>query len=66
MKIKLKPFQTPNFVIEDTPPKSRQEGFTLSPGRPLREVDHQTLSDMCDAFRAEVFRKAVKEDPQGL
>lgn len=66
MKIKLKPFQTPNFVIEDTSPSKRQEGLKEPKSWPLSEVDHQTLSDMCDAFRDEVFRKAGKEDPQGL
>lgn len=63
MNIELQPFQTPNFVIGIMAPKPRQEGFVQPPTWPLAEVDAETLAKMCDAFRAEVFRKAGKADP---
>lgn len=66
MQIKLKPFQTPNFAIQEVPPTTRQEGFTAAPSWPLSDVDAPTLAQMCDEFRAEVFRKAGKDDPSPL
>lgn len=65
MKIKILPWQTPNFLIGEMPPRSRQEGFNpdAAPKWALSEVDTETLAAQCDAFRAEVFRKAGKTDP---
>ena len=60
---KLKPWIVPNFVNQEVPPGKRQDGIHALPAIPLSEVDAQTLADMCDAFRAEVFRKAGKADP---
>lgn len=63
MIVKLKPFLTPNFVIPEAKPGARQEGWNPPTSIPLADVDAQELSDMCDQFRADVFRKAGKEDP---
>lgn len=63
MKIELKPFNIPNFVIPILPAGRRQDGFTPIEGIPLSAVDAEELSDMCDAFRAEVFKKAGLKDP---
>lgn len=64
INLKLRPFTTPSFVIAETPPKERQEGFNPdgAPKFHLKELDAQALSDLCDAFRAEVFQKAEKTD----
>lgn len=64
MNIKLKPFGTPSFAILIMPAGKRQDGFTPTDGIPLREIDAEELSDMCDAFRAEIFKKAGKPDPE--
>jgi hypothetical protein len=56
--VKLKPFGAPNFVIADVPDESDRMSF------PLKDVDADTLSAMCDAFRESVFRKAEKQDPR--
>lgn len=61
MKIKLKPFSTPNFVIMVTNPTTRQEGFKDAPSFALSEVDKETLEEMCAEFRKEVMRKAGYE-----
>jgi len=63
LKIKLKPWTTPNFVVANLPPVRRQDGFNESQGFPLQDVEAETLSELCDVFRAEIFRKAGKEDP---
>lgn len=64
LNIELQPFTVPNFVAQKAPVGLRQEGFKSVHSYPLRDVDAQTLSDMCDAFRREVFVKALKLDPK--
>jgi hypothetical protein len=57
--VKLKPFLVPNYVIADEGfPDEESESF------PLKDVDPMVLSAMCDGFREEVFRKALKQDPR--
>lgn len=63
MKIELKPWLTPNYVIAKTSPRPRQDGFQESPKWHLYEVDAEDLARQCDEFRREVFRKAGKTDP---
>lgn len=62
MKITLKPFIVPDFVIQETPIFKRQEGFVEPIKYSLKEVDTNTLSEMCQKFRAKVFQKAEKQD----
>lgn len=50
--------------MQEMPPGSRSEGFKESPSYPLKDVPAEDLAEMCDAFRAEVFRKAGKADPK--
>jgi len=57
-QVKLKPMVVPNFVHSQ--PKTRECGRTF----PLREVDSDSLSILCDIFREEVFKKAMKKDPR--
>lgn len=65
LTLKLKPFSVPNFVIAEAPTKPRQEGFVAGENSyPLSEVEESELSDMCDIFRLEVFKKAGKKDPK--
>lgn len=65
MKLELQPFSTPNFALAKVRSGLRQEGIIEGPKWPLSEVDADTLSELCDEFRAEVFRKAGKADPRG-
>ncbi len=63
IQIKLVPFTTPNFVLVQMPPRPREHGITEAPKFALAELDHDTLSKLCDEFRADVFQKAGKTDP---
>lgn len=63
IKVELRPFSVPNFVIQVMAPGKRQDGFKEAPSYALSELDADTLSEMCDEFRAEIFKKAGKEDP---
>ncbi len=63
MKIELRPFTVPNYVIQVTGATRRQDGFREAPSYPLSEVDADTLARMCSDFRAAVFAKAGKADP---
>jgi hypothetical protein len=63
VKIELRQFTVPNYVIQVVPARPRQEGFKEAPAYPLSEVDAGTLANMCSDFRAAVFAKAGKPDP---
>lgn len=63
MPLKLKPFNTPNFVLVDMPARPKQEGVTSLPSFPLHELSVESLDQLCRQFRAEVFTKAGKKDP---
>jgi hypothetical protein len=61
MKLKLKPFSTPNYVIAEKP--GRKEDFQTAPVFPLREIEADELAEMCDEYRKNIFKKAGKKDP---
>jgi len=61
--IKLHNFTTPNFVRKEARVGKRQDGIKFDEGIPLRDLEENTLSELCDAFRKEVFKKAGKLDP---
>ena len=68
--VKLQPWPTPSFVVGE-PSQSVPSGpvprglgtIGAAPTWPLCELDASTLAELCDTFRAEVFRKAGKADP---
>ena len=68
MKIEIQPWQTPNFVLGVIPAKERQDWFNpeAAPKWALKEVDVETLSMLCDAFRSDIFYKAGKNDPRNI
>jgi hypothetical protein len=45
----LRPFTVPNFVIQVTPARAREEGFGEAPKYALAELDAWTLAELCDA-----------------
>ena len=63
IEIELQPFQVPNFVLAVPGTRSREDGFTEAAKFALSELSALTLEDLCDQFRAEVFKKAGKRDP---
>ena len=60
IKLKLKPFMTPNFVIiQDERIAKREDGFNSdNKSLALKDVPRETLIEMCDQFKEEVLRKA--------
>lgn len=64
IEVELNPFRTPNFVTHKMPPGKRQDGFKEPRSYALSTLAPYTLSEMCDEFRAEIFRKAEKVDPR--
>lgn len=65
--VRLKPFTVPNYVSasseRESSPADRVMGHSDAPKFHLCDLDAQTLSDLCDEFRASVFAKAAKADP---
>lgn len=62
IKLKLKPFMVPYFVIAELPPEKRQDGYKEPPSFPLSALDPDTLGAMCDEFRRRIFAAAGKAD----
>lgn len=63
MSVELRPFLVPQFVTWPSPMRPRQDGITPPISIPLRDLDADTLSALCDEFRAGVFKMAGKDDP---
>lgn len=61
--VKLKPWTVPNFASVEMPVKPREEGLQNGVSFALNELPAEALAQLCDEFRAEVFRKAGKPDP---
>lgn len=67
LDIPLQPFLAPNFVLQDKNQKISNEGeLTTNTSFPLSVVSAEKLSEMCDDFRAKIFKKAGKKDPKAL
>lgn len=64
IKIKLKPINTPNFVLSEPRPGKREDGPLEPPKFALSEIDEETLHLLCEQFRKDVFKKAGKTDPR--
>lgn len=65
MNFPCKPFTVPNFVLLDKVEKKPKRNTVVAlPAMPLSEVDPKELSQMCDAFRAEVFKRSGHTDPR--
>lgn len=64
MRVKLRNFTTPNFAVMEMPPGQRGDGFVQAPSFRLSLLEPEELADLCDRFRAEVFKKAGKSDPR--
>ena len=63
LKLKLKPFTVPNFVIGEGQVASRQEGWAQNPPYPLSYLDSETLLELCNEFKRAVFKKAGLPEP---
>ncbi len=66
MTIELQPFITPNYVIAVSKEGLKQNGVVENPKWHINELDEETLSEMCDQFRHDIFTKACKVDPRKL
>lgn len=65
LRSKLKPLRAPNFVLidgEDTT-YNPLSWPTEQPKYALSQLDEETLDALCVQFRADIFKKAGKEDP---
>lgn len=66
--LRVRPFSLPNFVTIEVPssePTSRSDpppAATMA----IPDLDAETLSILCDEFRAAIFAKAKKQDPEAI
>ena len=57
IKIKVKPFAVPNFVLVESDGPEPPQTFALS------QMSANALEKLCDQFKCEVFKKAKKSPP---
>lgn len=63
LDIELEPFRVPNYVMVKQKAGLRQDGARLdSPKYHVKDLDIDTLSQLCDEFREAIFAKAEKLD----
>lgn len=60
VNLKLRPFGTPNYAIAEMPPLGDNPPISFH----LSELSPGVLSNMCDEWRREVFKKAGRKDPR--
>lgn len=59
-EIELEPFRTPNYVLTKAKVGRRQDGFENVPKFHISELSDETLNELCDQFRKEIFEKKAK------
>ena len=67
-KITLIPFAVPERVRIQRPPGRREDGFPVGSEGTfiLSELDEHALSELCDQFRRDCFKKAGKTEPRAV
>lgn len=71
MEVQFKNWVTPNFAIVKLPGRDGEGGLAAfhaggpdgQTAFPVDVLDPEDLADLCDRFRADVFKKAGKTDP---
>lgn len=63
IEVELQPFTVPNFVLTVQDPRPKQDGMQETPKYALSELDAQTLENLCNEFRGNVFTRAGKQQP---
>lgn len=64
VELEVHQFVVPNHAVIVRPPVTRQEGLSFHNNTiELSALTPEVLSQMCDEFRAAIFKKAGKADP---
>jgi hypothetical protein len=61
--VKFRRWQAPNYAIQDVPPRPRQEGFSEAPKMHVKELPHQVLDALAEAWLADLYEKAGQRNP---
>ncbi len=64
INVEIDPFSVPSYVVAKGAPGKREDGFKTAPAIPLADLSPETLDQLCNDFRREVFNKAMRQDPQ--
>jgi hypothetical protein len=64
VNVELAPFSVPEVAFVQSSARLKHAGLASAVGFSLSELDAETLSSLCDEWRASVFGIAGKADPQ--
>lgn len=65
IKLKLKTPSTPNYIIIESPPGFRQDGYQESPKISIGELSNETLEEIAREWKVELLAKAQRIRSQG-
>lgn len=60
MNVEINDFKVPDFITLKHNVKPREQGFQQMTSIPLSDLDAETLSELCQKFKENVFLKANK------
>ena len=63
-EIQLQPIRVPNYILSLPKVGKREDGFKEPPKFHPSELSAETLSELCDQFRHDLFAKAEMVDPK--
>jgi hypothetical protein len=61
--VKFKRWQAPNFAIQDTPPRPRQEGFYEAPKEHVNKLPFQVIDALAEAWLNDLYAKTEYGNP---
>ena len=60
IKVEINDFKVPNFVTLKHKERPREQGLQQATSFALADLDAETLNDLCQKFKEDVFIKAGK------
>lgn len=61
--VKFRPWNVPNYAVQDVPPRARQEGFSEAPKMSVKELPHQVLDAMAERWLNDLYANAGQRNP---
>jgi hypothetical protein len=61
--VKFRRWLSPNYAVQDVPPRPRQEGLVEAPKIHISELPQQVLNALAEAWLVDLYEKAGQRNP---
>lgn len=61
--VKFRRWLAPNFATQDMPPRPKQDGMVALPTAHVRDLPHQVLDALAEAWLVDLYEKAGQSNP---